>query len=365
MVELVRSLPSDFSPLVVCPSPDGIYLELKELGVDCAIAPHGAWRKLGGRLTVLFRQLPALRRLVRSFKPDLIHANEFHIIPQAFASSESKCPVTGHVRLAITPRQVRNYHLDRCQGIATVSQAVKELIPESSLSERIQVVYNGVDVGKVGEEGPIPGEIAQWIESLGEPRPLIAGLFGLVSERKNQAVAVEAIRLARARGARVALLLAGDPFKGSMAYGDNLREILKSGDLRGNVLWLPFQKDVPGLYRGIDLNLLISGEEGFGRTIIEAGAAGKPSIGSRIGGIPELIRGGETGWLVEKGNAEDLAERLVALSANRDVLARCGAAARDHVTANFTIEAHTRAMIAFWERAAGRFHGGTHPATSP
>lgn len=120
------------------------------------------------------------------------------------------------------------------------------------------------------------------------------GLLGLVSERKNQLVAAEAVALTAARGADVRLLLAGDSFKDSTDYGERLRERLAADDLRDRAVWLPFQKDAAALYRSMDINLLISGEEGFGRTIIEAGAAGRPSIGARIGGIPEIIEEGRT-----------------------------------------------------------------------
>ena len=62
------------------------------------------------------------------------------------------------------------------------------------------------------------------------------------------------------------------------------------------------------MFAGIDLNLLISDDEGFGRVILEAAAFGKPSIGSRVGGIPEVIAEGETGLLIDQGDSRGLAE---------------------------------------------------------
>ena len=91
-MELARSLPSHIDPLLVCPSDTGIYLELKDLGVPTRVVPHGAWRKATGRLKALFWQLPALRKIAREFQPQVIHANELHVVPQALKTS-TKIPV--------------------------------------------------------------------------------------------------------------------------------------------------------------------------------------------------------------------------------------------------------------------------------
>lgn len=347
LVELVRHLPPTVTPHVVCPSPEGIYLELKDLGVSVGLAPQGAWRKFTGRATALFRQLPALRSQIRHFRPGVIHANEFHIVPQAFFSAGKEVPISAHIRLSITARQFRNYHISKVRRLVTVSSAVKDLLAGTGMEDRVRVIYNGVNVGSLGEEvAPLP-QVAHWRGN--SPRPLVAGLFGLVSSRKNQLVAAEAVARANALGGNVGILFAGDAHKSSLPYGEELHRRLSRPDLRDCALWLPFQKDIAALYHSVDLNLLISSEEGFGRTIIEAGAAGRPSVGSRVGGIPELVREGETGWLVEEGDVEGLAQVLLEASRDGGRLRSMGAAARRLVEEHFTIEAHTRHMVALWE----------------
>lgn len=356
LVELVRALPPGIEPVVAVPRMDGIALELKELGIPLVIAPQGAWRKWRGRLTAWFHQLPALRQAIRHHQPDLLHANEFHIVPQALAASGGNRPVTAHVRLGITPRQVKTYRMAGCSRIVAVSGAVAGLFDGTPCRPMVRVVPNGVDVTRLASDGPLPPGVADWRARLGEiPAAgapwLVAGLFGLVSERKNQLVAVEAIARCAAAGHRVALLLAGDAFKGSTPYGEKLRHLIAQPAVAPRVLWLPFQRDAAALYRAVDVNLLVSSEEGFGRTIIEAGALGKPSIGARTGGIPELIVEGETGHLIPPANAEVLARVLGALAANPAHLAIMGAAARDRVLRHYTIEAHARAVADLWAEA--------------
>lgn len=264
--------------------------------------------------------------------------------------------VTSHVRLGITPRQIRNYDLGRCHRIAAVSEACRGLFEDSGLIDRVEVVPNGVDVGELWGKG---GDRSLRAELGWGEEELVVGLLGLVSPRKNQMVAVEAVAEANRRGVPARLLLAGDAFKSTLEYGEELRARLERDDLCGKAAWLPFQKDVARLYGALDLNLLISAEEGFGRTIIEAGALGIPSIGARTGGIPELILEGKTGWLVDEGSVEDLAGVLESVWKARGELDQTGEKAREHVRERFTIEAHVAAMREFWERAieAARSNG--------
>lgn len=345
LVELVRALPAGFTPLVVVPAMDGIALELKDLGVDLVVAPQGAWRKLGGRLTAVFFQVPKIRRAIRSFAPDVCHANEFHVVPQLLSAKIGNLGISGHIRLGITPRQIQTYNLKGLDRIVTVSKAVASLLDGTGLEDRVRVVYNGVDLGNCLPAAP-GGKSGSSVET-----GIRVGLLGLVSDRKNQLVAAEAVALVGRRGIPAHLVVAGDAFGSSEEYGRRLRARLAEPDLVGRSTWLPFQSDVASVYRELDLNLLISKEEGFGRTIVEAGALGIPSIGTRIGGIPELIDDGRTGWLVNEGDVEGLADAIEHAARDQAERLRRGEAARQRVINEFTIQAHVSHMIRVWEEA--------------
>ena len=274
------------------------------------------------------------------------------IYPQGTRVAEGAgVPATGHVRLTITPRQIRNYSMAGCRRIICVSDAVGGLFAGSGLEERVRVVHNGIDVsrflGVPRERVPI-AETAAWQESA-----LVVALLGLVSERKNQLLAAEAVALAAREGADVRLLLAGDAFKSSLGYGESVKARLAQADLAGRAVWVPFREDVAGLYGACDVNMLISTEEGFGRTIVEAGAAGRPSIGSANGGIPELIDDGESGWIVRDLSPAAVARVLVEAWRNREDVRRRGGSASERVRARFTIEACAARTVSVWREAVG------------
>jgi glycosyltransferase involved in cell wall biosynthesis len=256
----------------------------------------------------------------------------------------------GHVRLSITPRQIETYGMAGCAAVVCVSEAVRSLFAGTRIEGRVHVIYNGVPLDAFTPGfAPLP-ETAGW-----PAEALVVGLLGLVSERKNQLVALEGVARAAARGADVRIVLAGDPFKSSEAYGNQVRARIAQPDLAGRVVWLPFQKEVVPIYRALHLNLLISSEEGFGRTIIEAGAMGIPSIGTRVGGIPELIEDGRTGWLVPERDPDALAATLVEAARDRAAVRARGDAARIRVGERFTSGATVRQLTELWSRtiAAG------------
>lgn len=89
-------------------------------------------------------------------------------------------------------------------------------------------------------------------------------------------------------------------------------------------------------YATCDIFIAPSTFESLGLIFLEAMQAGKPVIGCRAGGMPEVIRHGETGYLIDPGNSQDLAMRVVELLDDRELLTKMGAAARQDFEARFT-----------------------------
>lgn len=94
--------------------------------------------------------------------------------------------------------------------------------------------------------------------------------------------------------------------------------------------------------------------EGLGMVLLEAAATGVAVIGTRLGGIPEVVRDGETGWLVDERSDEDLARRLAELLADHEQRARMGQAGRAWIARNFDMVEQTRRLEALYQELIDR-----------
>ncbi|MCH8557086.1 MAG: glycosyltransferase [Balneolia bacterium] len=106
---------------------------------------------------------------------------------------------------------------------------------------------------------------------------------------------------------------------------------------------------VPDLLRNADMFIAPSREESFGVAVLEASACGLPVIGSRVGGLPEVIREGETGLLFGKENAEELADQILRLS-EPEIARKFGKAGSDFVKSGFSEEMAFKLMSAVYEK---------------
>jgi glycosyltransferase involved in cell wall biosynthesis len=84
--------------------------------------------------------------------------------------------------------------------------------------------------------------------------------------------------------------------------------------------------------------VLPSGNEGTPVTVIEALAAGRPVVATRVGGVPDVVREGEDGFLVEMGATDELAERLQRLAGDPELRERMGKAGRARVVPRYAVE---------------------------
>jgi glycosyltransferase involved in cell wall biosynthesis len=104
---------------------------------------------------------------------------------------------------------------------------------------------------------------------------------------------------------------------------------------------------VPAVLHGFDVFVVpsVSDSESFGVAAVEAAACGLPVIASDVGGLPEVVRDGVTGYLVPPRDHGALAERMVALATQPDLRAGLGAAGRDHVVDQYTWERNASLML--------------------
>ena len=107
------------------------------------------------------------------------------------------------------------------------------------------------------------------------------------------------------------------------------------------------------MYAAADLFLCPSRADNLPNTVLEAMAAGTPVIGSDVGGIPDMVRPGETGWLHENDNADSLAQKIREALSQRDRWPTLQRRAREVAVAEFDVEVSARKYRRLYEELIG------------
>ncbi|HMI91437.1 MAG TPA: glycosyltransferase family 4 protein, partial [Polyangiales bacterium] len=312
--------------------------------------------------------IPDLVRIIKQHGIELVYCNNMMVKPLgAPAAQLSDVPAVLHVRnLHERPVAIALY----CQTVARLP-AVQLIIANSAASavpyqravpEKVEIVHNGVDLE---EYAPGAFPVVPWRERIGAAaHDLLIGFTGNLVPRKGVDVLIRAFARVQARRPDLQLLIAGRvPIGSPTDYREHYAALARSLGVEARVHFLGFVADVRPLVRALDVLVLPSLQEPFGRSIIEAMALGTPVIASRVGGIPEVLDDGVDGLLVPP--ADDLAlghalERLVSDAALRTALS---ARAEQEVRARFDVARLTEQMQQLLLRAAGRVPAA--PSTEP
>lgn len=247
----------------------------------------------------------SLKSVVKKQKIDIIHTNSSVMNTGGILSHMTGVPHVWHIRefalkgLGFFP--VWNYqklcafidsHSDKA---VTISRAIAEEFQDKISPEKLQVVYNGVSEENVRAKSTVK-ESGSTVEYL---------ISGRNNPEKGLDEALKAVGMLVKEGYRnLHLSMAGTK------PADNLEQIIEEYHIRDYVSYLGMVKDMPALRREMDIELVCSVCEGFGRVTVESFMSSNPVIGADTGGTPELIKNGENGYLYHRGNIEDLAQKM-------------------------------------------------------
>jgi glycosyltransferase involved in cell wall biosynthesis len=183
-------------------------------------------------------------------------------------------------------------------------------IPASKLT----TIPNGVDIGRFQSACRIDRSVLGWRDE-----DVVIGCVARLEPEKGHAVLLDAFHSVHAQYPRARLLLVGDG-----SEGDQLMAKAKGLGLNGAVQFLGIRRDIPEVLATCDVLTLPSSREGLPMVLLEAMAAGKPVVATRVGSVPDVVTDGESGLLLAIGDAHALAGALCTLvkdSKRRKVLA--------------------------------------------
>jgi glycosyltransferase involved in cell wall biosynthesis len=315
-------------------------------GVACESMPS-----LGREIRPLqdLRALFALRRLMRAYKPHIVHTHAAKAgLLGRFAARLAGVPIVihtyhGHVlrgyfgpaKTAVFRRleQILAHFTDR---LIAVSPRVKQDLVNLGIAraDRFRVVPLGLELE--GLTGTLPRGGLRRDRGIAHDAPLI-GMVGRLVPIKDVATFLHAAAKVRHVTPHARFALVGDGEERGLL--ENLCARLGLAEV---VTFHGWRRDMQSVYGDLDVVVNTSRNEGTPVALIEALAAGRPVVATRVGGTPDLLKGGELGRLVPAGDAEAVAEAI--LDALRDrhhdhegacVRAR---AARDHVLREHSAE---------------------------
>jgi glycosyltransferase involved in cell wall biosynthesis len=284
-------------------------------------------------------QIVALARLLRKSRADIIHAHGyFGSTFGRLAAIAARTPlIIAHVHTTYYGFKVRHLLIERSLSLFTdkivcVSRAVRRFVVEvEGISEKkASLIYNGVgeaDLFEADQDRSITRESL----GIGDEDMVVITVASL-APHKGHTVLLHAARVVLERHGNLRFVIVGDgPLRQELeSHVQEMRLSLK-------VAFTGQRKDVAPLLRLADLFVLPSTErEGLGIALIEAMAEGLPVVGTRLGGIPEVIDEGVNGLLVAPGNSHELAAALEGLIMDRARRQEMGRAGRRIYEQRFT-----------------------------
>jgi glycosyltransferase involved in cell wall biosynthesis len=240
--------------------------------------------------------------------------------------------------------------LKRFNALAAVSDSVAQRLVDSGVSVRkIKTIANGIDVE--------PFERAKALPPLAFDGNRVVGMVARLDLQKGFEYLLRAVRELSNAFSSLKLVIVGEgPDRKA------IEDMIRQYSLQSNVILAGQQSDMPGVYATIDIFVLPSLNEGLPMTVLEAMAASKPVIATRVGAIPSVIKDGENGLLVEARDADGLRNAIARLLTDPDLCRRIGAAGHDWVSLNYTSEIMSLKYRQMYEEVLGPAAAASVPA---
>jgi glycosyltransferase involved in cell wall biosynthesis len=194
-------------------------------------------------------------------------------------------------------------------------------------------------------------EIPDWTIPVRDGGPLRLCVLGTVEHRKGQDVALEALAGLRRTGIDARLDLVGRGAESE--FGQDLQRRVQALGLDDHVTFMGQVSDVDRVLKQTDVLLMPSRAEPLGLSALEASARAIPVVASEVGGLPEVVNDGETGFLTPAGDAGALAEAIRRLGDDPAAAHAMGQRGRAHVESNFSLSQSLEALRADIDRELG------------
>lgn len=323
---LLKSLDrSRFEPLILFPAPGPIFESLDRMGIRYLVRPP----HLYANPLSYIRAILSARSLFKRERVSLVHINYGSIwrMAEVEAARSLGLPVFTHLRV-VTEHPGPSFK--RC----TLAIANSRYTGEASNLGGVpfEVMHNIVDLDRYDAAVNIRNELR-----LG-PEDIVITFAGQVRGNKGVDLMIKAAAIITEPRAR--FLIVGE-CRDKNLYPDSYTPESLATEIShdSRIRYVGYRSDIQNVYRSSDIIVMPSRwDEPFGLINIEAGASRRPIVAAAVGGIPEIVVHGKTGFLFERGDHNGFAEYLQELVNDEELRIKMGEAGRHHVESNFTTQ---------------------------
>jgi glycosyltransferase involved in cell wall biosynthesis len=322
--------------------------ELARLNIDyleypLAVLRRSKYLNLRGGIFMarsLLGSISILRRIIRERKIDVIQSNTSTIISGGVVSLLTGVPHVWHVHEIFRKREGKIFTrmLNTLSSrVVAISQAAEHnlvsLLP--ALAPKIALIRNGIDPERF--RTVTPETVCGVRRELGiEPADHVVGMIGRLGLGKGEEQFIEMALLVKAARNDVKFVIVGGTFENKSAPFARLQSIIDANGLGSEVIVTGQREDIPELINCMDVLVhLPLRPESFGLIVVEAMAAGKPVVVADMGALAEVVRDGETGFVVAPGDVQSAARKVLGLLDDEELRGRIGRAGSRRVDSEF------------------------------
>ncbi len=343
VLDLVGALP-EFDHAVAAIELGGpLKKEFESLGAaTCEIAREG--RGVAGPMYRVWRAISQLQ-------PDIVHTHHGHeLVYSALPAFFRRLPLIHteheHYSTQADKPAKRLKLLSRfCSVVTAVNQeTARHLVSHIGISEgKVETIANGIDVDRFTTEASDRRSLDLADDDL------VIGTVARLDTVKNQKLLLSAFASVLSTHPAAALLIVGDGPERT-----NLEQECARLGIERRVRFLGMRRDIPRLLAVMDVFVLTSSAEGLPMSILEAMAAGTAVVSTGVGGIPAVVRDGETGLLVNAGSQAGLESALVKVLDSHDLRERLSRNAHQLVVDTYALSHSVAQYRRLYDRVIGR-----------
>lgn len=293
-----------------------------------------------------------LNKIVKQWKPQIVHAHDPHAVSMAGLALSFSAPdprpkliASRRVDFHLQSHTFSQWKYRQMDGFIAASHAIEDILVADGIpAGRIEVVHDGIDVEKIQHRPAIDLHAEYWLP---HGVPVIVNVGALVGH-KGQKYLVDAMPIVLREVPDAHLVIFGE---GELRAP--LEKQIKQLSLGKRVLLPGFREDVMSLMKSADLFVMSSVTEGLGSAVLDAMAMGHAVVGTKAGGIPEAVIHDETGLLVDPADAKALAVAIVRILKNANLRKQFGDAGRARVTEYFGVDRLVEGTLGVYRKING------------